>query len=375
MVVHVTSKQFVIGTVFAAAGLVAAVPARTAGRPTVDKASVLITVRKIDCAYPSGIRDENRYSWIPMMNFRVNGPIAEGAFFTVAYFLPGQEPGQGGQGPWISFDLATQPMDSNGWYTYDQAGRVIADTKGTMETGPIRFTISLRTASDSTPSDRSSPGGTTPTVIYSGTFTVKKYNFSGYPEDKNKFDYYIDQDWRLPIALVSGDWWRYQPGGATANPTPHILVTVWLQGKKILDPKANLYYQGKPILSVDGKPREAVATAERSNHNWTSYQFELHAFWFNQTVNPEMYPEFDLSQNPGDYRIRIVIDNEPVRTIDFIIGPDGKPVDNGFARQANLRYSWIFPAAISGLVEVGINRNAYRNEAFYGNPLSGFVVP
>ncbi len=349
-------KRLVLAVVLVA---IASVPVYgAASGPTIDRTSVLITVRKIDCAYPGGQRDESQYSWKPIMNFTINGPIASGTVFTVEYFLPGNT-------PWISFDRTSQKLDTNAWYSYDRAGKEVGDPQGTTVTGSIAFTISMRNEQDGTPR----------TTLFAGTFTVKKYNFSGYPEDLNKFDYYVDHDWRLPIAVLWGNWVEPMSGKNFENKTPDLWLKAWFHGDRRLNTRAVLYYQGVEITWADGKVDEAALTAEKSIRNWISFQYELPALWYNKSDNPAASPWFDMSKNPGDYQIKIFVNEEIARVIDFKIGTDGRVVDNGYAKQANLKYRWIFPAKIFPSAEGTVNKEAYKTDAFYGNPLSGFTVP
>jgi hypothetical protein len=356
MVTRQPWKHFIAAVVvlagFAAGGA-------SAAGPTIDNASVLITARKIDCAYPGGQRDETQFSWVPIMKFKVNGPIPSGAVFTVDYFLPGTST------PWISFDLNSAKVDTNAWYSYDRAGGDIGDQQGTTLTGSIGFKISMRNELDGTPK----------TILLSGSFTVENYNFNNYPEDKNKFDYYVNQDWRLPVAFLSGNWLERSDGGYSENMTPRLLVTAWLHGDSRIKNQAFLYYQGREISPAEGEADQNALTAEASRHNWVSFTYAFRAFWYKQGDNPTAFSWFNMSENPGDYQVKIFVKEQPARVIDFKIGVDGKLVDNGFAGQANFKYSWIFPAKITGFAEGTIDKQAYKTGAFYGNPLPGFTVP
>jgi hypothetical protein len=58
------------------------------------------------------------------------------------------------------------------------------------------------------------------------------------------------------------------------------------------------------------------------------------------------------------------------------MGPNGKLVDTGIGNQNNLGTGRIVVAVqIVGDQDGAWDRNAFSTQAFFGNPLSGFVVP
>ena len=64
------------------------------------------------------------------------------------------------------------------------------------------------------------------------------------------------------------------------------------------------------------------------------------------------------------------------RTAKFTFGSEYKIADNGIVKQNNLGTLRILvPAQIIGDLDGQWDRNAYKTDAFFGNPLSGFVVP
>ena len=83
-----------------------------------------------------------------------------------------------------------------------------------------------------------------------------------------------------------------------------------------------------------------------------------------------------MYKNPGDYEIKVLQNGKLARTAKFTFGSDYKIADNGIVKQNNLGIlRLLVPAQIRGNQNGIWDRNAYKSDAFFGNPLSGFVVP
>ena len=83
-----------------------------------------------------------------------------------------------------------------------------------------------------------------------------------------------------------------------------------------------------------------------------------------------------MSENPGDYEIKIIYKGHLVRSIKFAVDPDGKLHDNGIGtsnKLGNLRI--IVPVQVMGDSDGQWDKNAWKTDAFYGNPLTGFTAP
>ena len=91
-------------------------------------------------------------------------------------------------------------------------------------------------------------------------------------------------------------------------------------------------------------------------------------------MEPGFY--YEMYKNPGEYEIKVLQNGKLARTAKFSFGSDYKIADNGIGKQNNLgTLRVIVPAQIVGDQDGQWDRNAYKTDAFYGNPLGGFLVP
>ena len=98
------------------------------------------------------------------------------------------------------------------------------------------------------------------------------------------------------------------------------------------------------------------------------------AVWDKQA---EFHPmDFKMYENAGEYEIKILENGKLARTAKFTMGPNGQLVDSGVGKQNNLGTGRIvLPVQITGDQDGTWDRNAYKTDAFFGSPLTGFVVP
>ena len=84
---------------------------------------------------------------------------------------------------------------------------------------------------------------------------------------------------------------------------------------------------------------------------------------------------FYMSKNPGEYEFKLLWNNKLARSIKFTVGPNGK-LDNGIATANNLNTGRVIvPVTIIGDQDGQWDRNAWKTDAFYGHPLTGFTAP
>src|SRR6185437_11452685 len=76
----------------------------TQDQPTIAKDSIQITPFTFN-VYKGNY---DVWSWVPRMQFRVNGPIASGSQLYVEYTLP--------TGPWVKFDCDTGNIEKGYWW-------------------------------------------------------------------------------------------------------------------------------------------------------------------------------------------------------------------------------------------------------------------
>lgn len=188
-------------------------------QPTIAKDSVQIT------AFTFNVYKGNYdvWSWVPRMEFRVNGPIASGSQLYAEYSLP--------TGAWVKFDCSTDNVEKGYWWKTSCGGRDIPEDKGSLYIGPVNFTIKMRNELQGTDS-----------TLFSGKMKVGKVrsNEQG-PKAANKFVYFVDHDWNLPIGYV-----YLTPADVYGWKFPDFHIAFWVRGEAVrFDP--HLFYQGKEV--------------------------------------------------------------------------------------------------------------------------------
>jgi hypothetical protein len=82
-----------------------------------------------------------------------------------------------------------------------------------------------------------------------------------------------------------------------------------------------------------------------------------------------------MSENAGDYEVKILYKGHLVRSIKFAVDAEGKIVDNGIAAANKLGNNRVIvPVQILGDSDGQWDKNAWKTDAFYGNPLTGFTA-
>jgi hypothetical protein len=149
-------------------------------QPTIAKDSIQIR------AYtnPEYHGKYDTWSWVPAVEYRVNGPIASGSQLYVEFSTAG--------GSWIKFDCKTGEAQKGHWWKTECGGNDLPRDKGMTYTGPVTFTIRLR--NELAGNDL---------ALFTGRMKVARVpsNESG-PTAVNHFVYYVDHDWNLPIGYV-----------------------------------------------------------------------------------------------------------------------------------------------------------------------------
>ncbi|MCI0355494.1 MAG: hypothetical protein L0099_10720, partial [Acidobacteria bacterium] len=155
-------------------------------------------------------------------------------------------------------------------------------------------------------------------------------------KDINSFEYYVDDDWRLPIGYLSR--------GRTLN------FEVWLRSHWV-GVSAYMFYQGKKVadgINCSGAP-----------------------------VRCEFFAGDDAIEvlKPGEYEIKVLNDNRLTRTAKFTVAEDGS-YDNGIASANKLGSDKVIvPVKVIGELDGPWDKLAWKTGAFYGNPLTGFTAP
>ncbi len=95
-----------------------------------------------------------------------------------------------------------------------------------------------------------------------------------------------------------------------------------------------------------------------------------------ETIDSMFGPLHLMSENPGDYEIKILYKGHLVRSIKFAVDADGKITDNGIATINKLGDNRVIvPVQVLGDSDGQWDKNAWKTDAFYGNPLKGFTGP
>lgn len=344
-----------------AAPRVTAKPATAAG-PVILKRTIFVYNYRFLRYWPNPKAAEpqyNTWSWVPRIEFEIIGPVPGGSQWVVDFQMPDGK-------PWISYKCRTDELGN------DELGKVegpVSDDdekKAITQTGLFPFKIHLKNALAGTD-----------TVMFEGKAKIGTYApDQQIPEYKGKREFYVDQDWRLPIGII---W---------LNPTmdenvPPLSVTMWFRGARSgtkLD--AFLIHNGQPVGTVEassnhmeGELKTGVGDPMGSwgRFTWTFVKVR----GFNKDTSASTYPDvYYLDKNPGEYEVRVLRDGKLARVAKFTVGADGWPTDNGIAANNKLGgIRRVVPVQVIGDQDPGYNREAWKTEAFYGNPLAGFTAP
>jgi hypothetical protein len=344
-----------------------ALSATAQDQPTIAKDSVQVTAFTLS-SYKG---DFKIFSWLPRLKLRVNGPIASGSQLYAEFSTSA--------GPWVKFDCSTEETQAGHWWEAECGGRDgIAEEKGLTYTGPISFTIKMR---------NELAGGDV--TLFSGKAKVAKVhsNETG-PNFVNHFVYYVDQDWNLPIGYVLYDsddvrGWNYPSfsfafwarGEYNAPYEPHLFHN----GKEV----GKLYYQGEEVGkascgSTEVEDNPTHITSPEGQFIWTRWKcnFPNVRAW-NKTgekIDSMFGALYMMSENAGDYEIKILYKGHLVRSIKFAVDGQGKIVDNGIATSNKLGNNRVIVAVqVLGDADGVWDKMAWKTDAFYGNPLTGFT--
>lgn len=339
-------------------------PAAAQDQPAIAKDSLQIT------AFTFNVYKGNYdvWSWAPLMKFRVNGPIASGSQLYVQFTLP--------TGGW-KFDCDTGNIEKGYWWGTECGGRQIPEDQSSTYTGPVTFTIKMRNelqGSDST--------------LFTGKMKVGKARSNEHgPKAVNKFVYFVDHDWNLPIGyvyLVADDihGWKM----------PSFHMAFWVRGEPgKLDP--HLFYQGKEVgkkmfegtevgratcgAEVENNTTHYVEDGVPQKAKWARVECDFPNIKGRNTTGekPGIFGEiFTLADNPGEYEFKLLQNNKLSRSIKFTVQPGGK-FDNGIASSNQLGSDRVIvPVTIIGDQEGVWNKTSWQTDAFYGNPLKGFTA-
>jgi hypothetical protein len=313
--------------------------------PTIAKDSIRITFETGSTgAY-------EKPGWVPAIEFRVNGPISSGSQLSVEFSLPGKN-------PWVSFECRTGETEKGRWWKTECGGESISNDKAVVYTGPVGFTIRLR----------NELSGTNLT-LFTGKARVEKTPpppHSGANYHWTASEFYANDDWRIPIGYVFFE----KDNGHMNQSILHVLF--WYRGNPA-DVEAHLFYKGKDIAKST-VPGNGPSDWNPKKAQWSFADCSFLGVYPAALPQDEAYdPNFGFSSNPGDYEVKVLLVGHLARSIKFTVGADGK-FDNGIAAANKLGSNRVIvPVQVIGNVETW-DKTAWKSEAFYGNPLSGFTA-
>ena len=315
------------------------------------------------------------WSWVPKMEFRVNGPIESGAQLYAEFSLP--------TGAWVKFDCQTSETLKGRWLKTECGGRDgISEDKGSTYSGPVNFTIKLRNELAGTD-----------TTLYTGKAKVLKArsNETG-PDFVNHYVYYVDQDWNLPVGYI-----YFNQDDVRGWNLPGFNVALWIRGESArFEP--HLFFQGKEVGKIfygsdpvgtpgcgqieEVNPTNYVADTVPQKAKWARVEcsFPNIKMWDKTGEKRNDFPGQTgqihfLADNPGEYEFKLLWNNHLARSIKFTVGADGRIVDNEYASSTKLGSSkLIFPIQILGDQDGPWDKAAWKTDTYYNNPISGLVV-
>lgn len=301
-------------------------------------------------------------SWIPMIRFSQFYNNDKQLNYTVEYFNPDGS-------LWFSENLE-QGFRAADWTVSFSSSNPYErlKTKSTIATGVYSFKITNQGTKE---------------AIFQGKFKVGKFSTANRPQEKNKFDYFVEHDWLLPFGMVGFDHGDLEIGGIPLE------VSVWLKGTvKANELEGRIFYKGQKInlaqdniyknkvLEYDERTTE-FAAPYAPNNTWKRWLFQWHNFRFDNNGNfrRENYPDaFYADKNPGEYTVKIYSNGTQIRELSFSIGVDGRIIVPGYSNQIPLPYyRVILPVKIIGAEKW--DAGSWKTDAFYGNPLSEFNLP
>jgi len=252
-------------------------------------------------------------------------------------------------------------------------------------TGPVDFKINLRNELEGKNA-----------TLFSGKFKVEKFHEGvvDLPKFKNNNIFFVNYDWVMPLAYVYDEWvynWEYPgPLNRYGQSPPslsrsHLMAAFWFKGtnKNLLYGKvaAYLYYKGQMVAdAVQESSTCEVLNVPESNQDSPNgfcrsvFSFQKAMLWDKEPTVMEPGFYYEMYKNPGEYEIKVLQNGRLARTAKFTFGSDYKIADNGIVKQNNLgTLRVLITSQIVGDQDGIWDRNAYKTEAFYGNPLTGFT--
>jgi hypothetical protein len=333
-------------------GLIYSRPAPT-NKPAFLKDTLDIDLRARD-TYWKFPNQSDYSSWLPRIAFELFYDDSARLRFTAEWFNPDGL-------PWFSESL-------NYVYTGINTARMTSDysnellnTKAVVTTG----TYGLKLTNSKTNE-----------VVFHGKFKVnKKAAIPGDVRNKNRFEFFVDNDWNLPVGYVG---FKYDSTWDYLQPT----VMMWFKGRlETKDFEARLFHNGQEILSTDeggnvNMSQERGADCLRfvdvcQLHLWEFYwpKFMVeNSDWVRSRKPNSIFTK----DKPGDYTVKVFHKGVQVRETQFTIDATGRIAPNAFSDKISLtNFKIVVLVKVTGTLDKW-NPATWKTDAFYGNPLPGF---
>lgn len=338
-------------------------PTAVQSGPVILKRTINVNVRRFGRWWKNPKAAEpvyDTYCWAPVIEFQALGPIQAGSQIYVEFDTADGK-------PWIKYNMTTPETDTDTLeeikikdLNFDEL-----EKKAVTQTGAYPFRIKVKNALEGKDE-----------VVFAGKYEVGTYPLNqSIPEYKSKQEFFVDHDWMLPIGYL----WLNPVNNEDAPP---LSIQVWMKGAtdrgKV---QAYIFYNGKQMKMepVAGNPVvEIKSAADEPPYGYRLWEFISYGIRsFNNDSSNNTYPDVHwLNKNPGEYEIKVLRDNQLTRVGKFTVGSDGKIVDNGIVTQNKINtYYMIIPVKVLGTKDGKWDMNAWKTDAFYGNPLTGFTAP
>src|ERR1700720_86355 len=229
--------------------------------PLLVKDSVYIQAKTHD-SYWKLPNQSNYSSWAPTLRFALFYDNSKDLNLVAEYSNPDGS-------PWFTDELdhdMYKPEPEHGEVGYRSKDSFkMLETKSTVAVGTYGIKITNRDT-----------GG----VVFQGKFKVNKFRWDDDTRDKNKFDFFVEHDWLLPIGYVG----FAQNIGFDVGAQP-VEISVWLKGNiERSELEARLFYNGKQIATTANPGGLAVSDSDEiitehsvysaDVHNWMLWHFQ-----------------------------------------------------------------------------------------------------
>jgi hypothetical protein len=353
---NIQIKSIISAIMFIFTAMLAGANASSAA--AIDKTSIII--------YANTTWDYNRKAdqmgWLPQMDFRINGPIANGSRAYVEMTTPDGK-------PWVSFECQTDSIGAGESFKVKGCGwRDIPNEKftGTLGTYGVKIRLGNELKGTNDP-------------LFAGKFKVGKAFSGAVATDKDNYTWYVDYDWALPVAEVYADTKELMNGLMVEKEAQELVVSFWYRGDQ--PTHAYLFYNGNEIGNTETNEGGTVAREYGFNlsslmpFQWTKKNYTFTRVFVKNTGDPSSRIDpFFMEKNPGEYEVKVLSKGKLVRATKFTVGKDGKIVDTGISRQNQLGTDRITLFATVSGDESGKQPDlqAWKSTAFFEGALKGF---